>query len=130
MASNDQMHQQIVRAYTDGYRAVQPPKYARHAAIVMDATTKKMHEIKASPWETIGGLLVREGYKHEADAAVFQTVTNLGPLPSTTRMEHFCAMSGTSSDTEIPEGWAIITTMAGERKHHIEANKSNTPPTA
>lgn len=84
-------------------------------------TTKKMREIKASPWETIGGLLVREGYKHEADAATLQTVTNMAPLASTTRIEHFGSMSGTSSDTEIPEGWVIISTMTGERKRHIAA---------
>ena len=89
----------------------------------MDAKTKKMREIKASPLETIGGLLIREGYKHGADAAALQTVTNLGPLPSTTRMEHFGLMSDTSNDTKIPEGWVIITTtcMAGERKRDIEA---------
>ena len=124
MASNNRMHQRIMRAYTDGYKAVQSPKYARHSAIIMDATTNKMREIKASPWETIGGLLIREGYKREADTPTLQTITNLGPLPSTTRMEHFGSMSGTSSDTEIPEGWVIITTMAGERKRHIEATIS------
>ena len=36
-----------------------------------------MREVKVSPWETIGGLLIREGYKDGADAAALQTVTNL-----------------------------------------------------
>ena len=121
MALNKRMHQRIMGAYNNGYRAVQAPKYEHHSAIIMDAQTKKMREIKASPWETIGGLLIREGYKHGADAAALQTITNLAPLPITTRMEHFGSMSGTSSNTEIPEGWVIITNMPGERKCDIEA---------
>ena len=120
VALNSRMHQRIMRAYNDGYKAVQAPKYEHHSAIVMDAKTKMMREIKALPEETIGGLLIREGYRRAADATTAQTVTNLGPLPSTTRMEHFGSMSGTSSDTEIPEGWVIITNMAAERKHSVE----------
>ena len=109
VAMNSRMHQRIMRAYNDGYKAVQAPKYRHHSAIVMDAKTKMMREIKALPEETIGGLLIREGYRRAADATTAQTVTNLGPLPSTTKMEHFGSMSGTSSDTEVPEGWVIIT---------------------
>ena len=110
IALNDRMHQRIMRADNDGYKAAQAPKYEQHSAIIMDAKTKKMREIKAFPWETIGGLLIREGYKHGADATTPQTVTNLGPLPSTTRMEQAhratprCLKAGSSSPTWPAKG--------------------------
>ena len=84
IAMNDRMNQRIMKTSNDGYKAAHAPRCARHSAIIMGATTKKMREIKASPWETIGGLLVREGYKHEADAATLQTITNMPPPPSST----------------------------------------------
>ena len=56
VALNRRMHQRIMQAYNDGYKAVRPPKYEHHSAIIMDAKTKKMREVKAAPlgddWRT------------------------------------------------------------------------------